>query len=179
MALNLILLLLFVLSLVQFAAILRRMERDQADRRRAAARLEAEHLALKEACEGVQQQQAQADAAIVEAEAELTRLKELREDADAECKAAQDAPKQRLLLIDRSAIIHQRLWEVALVNDGHARGSLRVGPPLPPQQAAEWAAGRVCLIGAATERDARHRTETRFPSSQGYRIIGVQRFRRG
>ncbi|MFC7334656.1 hypothetical protein [Rhodocista pekingensis] len=175
MILNLILLLLFVLALVQFAVTLRRMEGDRADRHRATARLEGEHRALKEVCAEVQQRQAQADAAITEAEAELTRLKELRADAEAELHAAQQMPRQRLHMIDRAGLVHQRLWEVTVVNDG--QGSLRAGPP--PAQAGDWAAGRICLIGAATERDARHRIETRFPSAQGYRIIGVQRFRRG
>ena len=55
---------------------------------------------------------------------------------------------------------------------------IRSATPLNMAAAEAWQKGRICLIGASTDRDARHRSESKYPPSMGYRIHRVHRFRR-
>lgn len=172
MTVNIVLLLILILSLVQFAVLLRRMEADKAERTRMLSRLEEDHGRMKAVCDGMGELMKQAGQALTEAGKELERLKDAREVAELELKAQEELPKQRLFVIDKNTIVHAKLWEVTVVNDQFAK------VPKPGPTAQEWAAGRICLVGAATDRDARQRVESRFSTALGFRIERVQRFRK-
>lgn len=173
MTVNIVLLLVLILSLVQFAVLLRRMEADKAERTRTLSRLEEDHNRMKAVCDGMGTMMKQAEDSVAEAQKELDKLKEAREAAELEVKALEEQPKQRLFVLEKGTIVHAKLWEVSVVNDQLIRAS----KPVPTAQ--EWAGGRVCVVGAATERDARVRVESRFPVSLGFKITGVRRFRKG
>lgn len=174
MLLNIFFLLLFMVCMAYLAAGLRRMESDMAGNRRDLDRLEREERELNGAIGTLQEMIGQEEAKVAEVVGELDRLANQKEEAEVHLQAALDAPRQRLFVLDKATLIHGRLWEVTVANAGLAPAAAG-GPPT----AQEWAAGRICLIGSATDRDARHRTESRFPSSQGYRIMSIERFRRG
>jgi len=167
---NLFFLLVFLVCLALIALMLRRIEMDMRKRAHESRKLDEERDRLSvenEALVGLIQQERDA---IARTEQEHRELRSRRDEAEVALKLAQDAPKDRLLVFDRATLVHGRLWEVKVVNDT----LIRTAQPVPT--AAEWAGGRICLVGATSERDARQRTESRFPPGQGYRILGVERF---
>ncbi len=172
MTVNIVLLLVLILSLVQFAVLLRKMEADRVERTRTLSRLEEDHTRMKAVCDGMGTVMKQAEETLAEANKELDKLKELREVAELELKALEEQPKQRLFVFDKNTIVHAKLWEVTVSNDQLIKA------PKPGPTAQEWAAGRICVVGAATDRDARQRVESRFATSLGYRVVGVKRFRK-
>lgn len=170
MFINIFLLLIFLICLIYLAIGLRRMEADMSASRRDLERLSRQEAELTGGIGTLEEMIGKEEEILRGIVVELDALKARKEEADVELQAAIDAPKQRIFVIDKSTLIHGKLWEVKVVNDALAKA----GAPT----AAEWADGRVCLIGSVTDRDARHRTESRYPPGQGYRIVGVERFRR-
>lgn len=80
--------------------------------------------------------------------------------------------KDDLYAMERAMAPGQGLWEVTLTNHTYFRGY--------PQEeyVMSWAKGRTYLVSAPAEHDARKRAELKFLSSQGYKIISIQRCRR-
>lgn len=173
MTVNIVLLLVLILSLVQFAVLLRKMETDKVERARTQSRLEEDHSRMKSVVDGMATLMKQAEDSLAEITQDIEKLKDAREAAEVELKALEEKPKQRMFVIDKNTIVHAKLWEVSVMNDQLIKGSK------PPPGTQEWAVGRICLIGAATERDARQRVESRFATSLGYKITGLKRFRKG
>lgn len=166
-------LLLIVSAIAYVGATLRGIEADgrlyQLDHRRS----EDEHHRGSVACSTLDNMIAAADRDMARIKAEMRRTREERQTAEAELAAVLAAPKQRLHLFDKPTLAHAKLWEVTIVN-------ARIEPPSGSDGfPAEWAAGRTYLLGAALDRDARHRVESRLPVSQGYRILKIGRFRGG
>ncbi|WP_119677381.1 hypothetical protein [Indioceanicola profundi] len=173
MLVNIAFLLIFLGCLAYLAVGLRRMESDMAGSRREAERLDRQRGELNGGIGTLLDMIGQEETKLAAILLERDRLADQKEEAEVQLQTALDVPKQRLFVFDKSTLIHGRLWEVTVANPD-LTSTAGGGSPT----AQEWAMGRICLVGSATERDARHRAESRFPSSQGYRIIKVERFRR-
>lgn len=167
------LVLLMLVSVAYAAAVMRKIETDVGQYQRDLRTVEEEHHRLDVACNTLRTLIAQVEDELSKGRASLGELVAAREQVEAEILALAEAPKQRLFMLDRAALAYGRLWEVTVVNAG---GS---GAPPPSETAVEWANGRTYIIPGTTDRDARSRAEPRFPPSQGYRIMKVERFRRG
>jgi hypothetical protein len=168
---NIALLVLLMVLLAKSADVLRRMEIESRARHNQTARLEAEQERLERATDDYRGLVEKVEKDITSQGHELHKLREEREAADEELKRIQAMPKERLLVADRATVANPKLWELEVVNEQAARTGSII-------HADAWAKGRICIIGGATERDARHRGESRFPSGLGYRIHRVSRFRR-
>lgn len=170
---NIFLLLIFLVCLAYLAVGLRRMEADLAAGRRDMNRQNRQQGEINGAVETLQTMIGEEEEKISAIVEELDKLAGQKEQAEVELQAAMEAPKQRLFIFDKVTLVHGKLWEVLVTNDTLIpTGDMAA-------VAAEWRTGRICLVGSATDRDARHRTESRFPSAQGYRIMAIERFRRG
>ncbi|HYE48659.1 MAG TPA: hypothetical protein VEB20_03640 [Azospirillaceae bacterium] len=172
MMINIALTVLMIASIIQAGLSIRRMGDDRDSRTRRLMRLEEENGRLEAGCDAMKEMVDKAAAQLREIEEATAELKAVRDEVDLELKRLAEAPRQRLFVHDKAALAHGKLWEVQIANDGF----LRQIPTTPP--AEEWAIGRTCLIGAATDRDARQRADARFPASLGFRILKVDRFRR-
>ncbi|WP_114394917.1 hypothetical protein [Oleisolibacter albus] len=165
--------LLLIVSAIAFVgATLRGIEADgrlyQLEHRRS----EDEHHRGSVACSTLDSMVAAADRDMLRIRTEMRRTIEERQTAEAELAVIQATPKQRLHLFDKPTLAHAKLWEVTVINT-------RIESSWNAEALADWAAGRIYLLGAALDRDARHRVESRFPVSQGYRILKIGRFRGG
>ncbi|WP_029013684.1 hypothetical protein [Niveispirillum irakense] len=171
MIIQLGLFLLIVIAIVFSAALMRRIEGDVMDYQRDLRLVEEERQRLDVACETLRGLNAQSQEELGRAKAELARLADETIQAEADLAQANEQPKQRLFMIDRSSLGQTRLWEVTIAQEGGTA---------PPSGAVamDWAAGRTYLISGATDRDARHRAASRFSAASGYRLIKVERFRR-
>lgn len=173
MVLDVCFVLIFLLSVAYAAAVMRRMEGDVVVFQRESRQSDEENQRLEVACSTLRGMLSEAENEVSRVLGELATVAEAKEKAEVELAAAMNAPKDRLYILDRSSLTHARLWEVVTVNDMPRRHAHA------PGWAEEWAQGRTVLVGATTDRDARQRVESRFPSSQGYRTIKAERFRRG
>jgi uncharacterized protein YgbK (DUF1537 family) len=162
------LILLILVSLAYAAAVMRKIEADVAQHQRDMRAVAEEHHQLEVACATLGDLLSQVGDELARAQAEVMRLTDEKAQQEADLAALEEAPKQRLFLVDRATLAQAKLWEVTLVNGNGA----------PPSTSLEWAAGRTYLVAGATDRDARYRAEPRFPSGQGYRITKIERFRR-
>ncbi|MFV3074684.1 hypothetical protein [Niveispirillum fermenti] len=167
------LVLLMLVSVAYAAAVMRKIETDVGQYQRDLRTVEEEHHRLDVACNTLRTLIAQVEDELSKGRAGLGELVAAREQVEAEILALAEAPKQRLFMLDRATLAYGRLWEVTVVNAGGT------GAPLPSETAVEWANGRTYIIPGTTDRDARYRAEPRFPPSLGYRIMKVERFRRG
>lgn len=167
------LILLILVSIAYAAAVLRKIEADVAHHQRDMRTVEEERHQLEVACQTLGDLLSQVGEELASAQAEVMRLADEKAQQEAALAALDQAPKQRLFLVDRATLTQAKLWEVMIVNGGSANGAVP-----PPATSMEWAAGRTYLIAGATDRDARYRAEPRFPSGQGYRIAKIERFRR-
>ncbi|MQP64097.1 hypothetical protein GE253_01940 [Niveispirillum sp. SYP-B3756] len=167
------LILLILVSITYAAAVLRKIEGDVVQHQRDMRTLEEEHHQLEVACNTLGELLSQVGDELASAQAEVMRLSDEKAQQEAALAALEEAPKQRLFLVDRSTLTQAKLWEVTILNGGAGNG-----PGVPVATSMEWAAGRTYLIAGATDRDARYRAEPRFPSGQGYRIAKIERFRR-
>jgi hypothetical protein len=172
---NVGLILLLVLAVLQVALILRKMETDSRQRRQQMVKLEADQERLSRATEDFRYLLERTEKELQRVAQEIEKAKTERDAGDAEVKRIQGMPKERLIVADKSTIQHPKLWEVEVTNDQFIRSAS--GTNIAAAEA--WQRGRICLIGASTERDARHRGESKYPASLGYRINRVHRFRRG
>lgn len=160
--------LLILVSIAYAAAVMRKIESDVSQHQRDLRTVGEEHHQLDVACNTLRDLLAQTGEELARAQAEVVMLADQKAEQEAALQALEQAPKQRLFLVDRAALAQAKLWEVSIVN----------GTGAPPATSVEWAAGRIYLIPGATDRDARYRAEPRFPSGQGYRILKIERFRR-
>ncbi|HYC02948.1 MAG TPA: hypothetical protein VED40_06625 [Azospirillaceae bacterium] len=173
MLINLALGLVALACLIQAALTWRRMQSDRIARERRMVRLEEDHGRAEAARQAMQEVIDASAATLREIETATDGLRQVRDEAEIELKRLAEAPRQRLFVLDKGTIVHGKLWEVTVANDSF----LRVVPA--PRPAEEWAIGRVCLFGGATEREARQRAEGRLPPNMGYRVLKLSRFRRG
>ncbi|QJE74115.1 hypothetical protein HHL28_14385 [Aerophototrophica crusticola] len=164
--------LIFLMSVAYAAAVMRRMEGDVVAFQRESRQSEEENQRLEVACTTLRGMLSEAEGEVGRIQGELATVAEAKEKAEVELAAAMNAPKDRLYILDKSSLSHARLWEVATINDMARRHAHA------PGWAEEWMQGRTVLVGATTDRDARQRVEMRFPSSQGYRTMKAERFRR-
>jgi hypothetical protein len=163
---NIGLIILLLYSLIQFALTARNIEDDRRVRERRLGRLEEE---LGHATAAANDAKATAEGSAREVaglEEALAALRATRAEADAKLRELQSAPRRRLIVPDKTVLVHGRLWEVTVAQAANSDGA-----------AAEGA--QVHLFGATTDRDARFRAEQRFPTSLGYRVQKVERFKRG
>jgi hypothetical protein len=162
--------LLILVSMAYGAAVMRRIEGDVSSFQRESRHLESERHRLEAACKALRDLIQGADADVEKARAELEKVLEIKAEAEANLQRLAEAPKQRLILFDRATLGQGKLWEVSIIHEGTAPD---------PAHAQQWAGGRVYLTPGVTDREARHRAEPRFSPAMGYRITGVERFRRG
>lgn len=164
--------LLMLVSIAYAAAVMRKIESDVGQYQRDLRAVEEDHHRLDVACNTLRTLNAQVEEDLTRGRTELAQLQDAKAEVDAELAALEEAPKQRLFMLDRAALGHAKLWEVTVTNAG---GS---GALLPAETAMEWANGRVYIIQGTTDRDAKLRADPRFLASMGYRIMKVERFRR-
>jgi hypothetical protein len=172
---NVGLILFLVLAILQVALSLRKMEQDGRQRRVQLVKLEADQERLNRATEDFRYLMERTEKELQQQAQEIEKAKTEREAGDVELKRIQAMPKERLIVADKTTLQHPKLWEVEVVNDQ----LIRQATPNSMAAAEAWQRGRICLIGASTDRDARHRGESKYPPSLGYRIHRVHRFRRG
>lgn len=111
---------------------------------------------------------AKADDEIADRQAELN-LREQRLDA---LKAREPFD---IVVFDRLALTVDNLWEVDVSNP--QIGELAAAKLAPQEFQDRWREGRCFLVAGSTEEDAAKRCAARFPSSLGYRIDGIRRYR--
>lgn len=171
---NVGLILMLVLAILQVALILRKIEQDNKARRVQTVKLEADQERLNRATEDFRYLMERTERELQQMAQEIEKAKTERDAGDVELKRIQAMPKERIIVADKTTIQHPKLWEVEVVNEQLIRNAT----PLTMASAEAWQKGRICLIGATTDRDARHRSESKYPPSLGYRIHRVHRYRR-
>lgn len=165
------LILLMLVSIAYAAAVMRRIESDVAEYQRNLRAVEEDQHKLEVACNTLRSLCGQVEGELAKIRADVSELTDGRAQIEAEIMALAEAPKQRMFMFDRATLGHGKLWEVTIVNAG---GSAAI----PADAAVEWANGRTYIVPGTTDRDAKFRAEPKFPSSMGYRIMKVERFRR-
>ena len=99
----------------------------------------------------------------------IEQLKGEKVQLEDELKKLKARPKDNLFVMERVMQPGQTLWEIILSNDSYFRDN-------PHEEFRNsWAHGRKYVVSAPSERDARRRAELKFLSSQGYRILQVQK----
>ncbi|MEA1677221.1 hypothetical protein [Nitrospirillum sp. BR 11163] len=172
---NIGLIILLLYSLIQFALTARNIEDDRRLRERRLGRLEEE---LGHATAAANEAKATAEGSAREVaglEEVVATLRATRAEADAKLRELQSAPRRRLIVPDKTVLVHGRLWEVTVVPAANSVAANAAGT----DAGGEVEGAQVHLFGATTDRDARFRAEQRFPTSLGYRVQKVERFKRG
>ncbi|WP_044558544.1 hypothetical protein [Azospirillum sp. B4] len=160
---NIGLIVLLMYSLIQFTLTARSIEDDRRLRERRLGRLEEELGHVTAAANDAKATAEGSAREVATLEEAVAALRVVRAEADAKLRDLQSAPRRRITVPDKAVLVHGRLWEVTVVqaaNDGDT-------------------SGRLYLFGATTDRDARFRAEQRFPTSLGFRVQKVERFKRG
>ncbi|MEC4594989.1 MULTISPECIES: hypothetical protein [Nitrospirillum] len=172
---NIGLIILLLYSLIQFALTARNIEDDRRVRERRLGRLEEElgHVtAAANEAKATAEGSAREVAGLEEA---VATLRATRAEADAKLRELQSASRRRLIVPDKTVLVHGRLWEVTVVPAANSVAANTDGA----DAAGVSEGAQVYLFGATTDRDARFRAEQRFPTSLGYRVQKVERFKRG
>ncbi|ASG19743.1 hypothetical protein [Nitrospirillum viridazoti] len=172
---NIGLIILLLYSLIQFALTAHTIEDDRRVRERRLGRLEEE---LGHATAAANDAKATAEGSAREVaglEEAVATLRATRAEADAKLRELQSAPRRRLIVPDKTVLVHGRLWEVTVVPAANSVAANTDGA----DAASVIEGAQVYLFGATTDRDARFRAEQRFPTSLGYRVQKVERFKRG
>jgi len=167
------LVLVMLASIAYAAAVMRKIEGDVGQYQRDLRLAEEENQRLGVACNTLRTLNAQVDEELAKIRMDIAELAETRAGVETELATLEEAPKQRLFMLDRATLAHGKLWEVTVANAGGAAVAL------PAETAMEWANGRTYIVPGTTDRDARFRVEPRFLPSLGYRVTKVERFRRG
>jgi hypothetical protein len=171
-SINIVMIILMVLAIAQMAVVLRRLEIESSEEKQTTARLQEAFTQMTSDVERAGQIVQASETLLNQTMGEVERCRGLKEEVDTELMEMESRPKQRLFVPDKQTVIYAKLWEVTIVNP------TLLTAPRPVPTAEEWGSGRTWLFGAPTEREAVMRAESRFPSSQGYRIINSRRFRR-
>ncbi|MEA1649295.1 hypothetical protein UAJ10_09720 [Nitrospirillum sp. BR 11164] len=176
---NIGLIILLLYSLIQFALTARNIEDDRRVRERRLGRLEEE---LGHATAAANDAKATAEGSAREVaglEEAVATLRATRAEADAKLRELQSAPRRRLIVPDKTVLVHGRLWEVTVVPAANSVAANTDGADPAGLIEGAQVGAQVYLFGATTDRDARFRAEQRFPTSLGYRVQKVERFKRG
>lgn len=167
-------LMLLVLVCVAYgAAVMRKIEQDVAEYQRSLHTVQEEQSRLDVACKTLNTLIHQVQDELDKARQAANQVATAKAEAEAELSALSDAPKQRIYMFDRATLGHAKLWELVVAN------AENINQSMPPDMGMEWATGRTYILPGTTDRDARSRADPRFPSSLGFRITKVERFRRG